>query len=286
MTANKLKPSMKAGEIIKRLKIRDPSEIHIHDIAMERGALVREKILESSEAWLVRKGRLGIITVSTRIPEQGRKRFAIAHELGHFELHQDSQLIICTEQDMFQWNESKSQEIEANDFAANILMPEDIFSDHIGSESPSIDIVAKLADEFRTTLTATALRYVQLSSEPCAIVISGDSSVRWYKKSNSFEFHVKVGEKLSPNTYAFDFYDGVEMPLKPEKVPASAWIAGNVDEEADIMEHSVALNRYNVVLSLLWIHKEIRPKYRRYDEDEPEHDLTNPFTPDGKRWRW
>ncbi len=286
MQTSSLLPFLKAKEIIKSLRILNPSEIHIRDIAMERGAFVRERTLETSEGRLIRRGRLGIITVNKEIPERGRKRFAIAHELGHFELHHESQLIICTEQDMFLWNESKSQEIEANDFAANILMPEDIFSDHIGSESPSIDVVAKLADEFRTTLTATALRYVQLSSVPCAVVVSKDNFVRWYKKSNSFEFHVKVGEKLSPNTYAFDFFDGIELPLKSEKVPASAWIAGNIDEEADIMEHSVALNRYNVVLSLLWIHKEIRFKYRRYDEDEPEHDLTNPFTPDGKRWQW
>jgi hypothetical protein len=42
------------------------------------------------------------------------------------------------------------------------------------------------------------------------------------------------------------------------------------------------------VLSLLWVLEEIKLPYRRYDrdEDEPEFDLTNPFTPDGKRWRW
>ena len=87
-------PSAKAKEIIKALQIRYHSEIYIRDIAMERGAYVRERSLEGSEGRLVRKGDRGIITVNRWISEEGRKRFAIAHELGHFELHSDSQLIL------------------------------------------------------------------------------------------------------------------------------------------------------------------------------------------------
>jgi hypothetical protein len=279
-------PSARAEEIIKGLQIREPAEIQLWDIAMERGAFVRESLLEGSEARLVRKGGLGIITVSSRIPEEGRKRFAIAHELGHFELHTASQLILCAEEDMYVWNENKAQEIEANEFAASILMPKDIFARYLKAGPPNMYVVKDLAGEFRTTLTATASRYVQLSLEPCAVVISKGGIIKWYMKSPSFDFHVKVGDKLSPNTYAFDFYDGVDLPPRPEKAPAPAWLAGVVDDEAEIFEHSLALTSYGVVLSLLWIHEEVRSARHRYDEDEPEFDLTNPLTPDGKRWRW
>jgi len=281
-------PSGKAEEIIKNLQIREPTEIHIMEIAMERGAFVRERHLDGSEARLVQKGNLGIITVNSTIPEEGRKRFAIAHELGHFELHNTSQLILCSEEDMFIWNESKSQELEANEFAASILMPEEIFTRFIKPEQPHMSKVIELAQKFRTTLTATALRYVQLSIEPCAVVISKDGIVKWYKKSTSFNFHVKVGEKLNPYTYAFDFYDGVDLPDRPQKAPAYAWLYGNINEEAEIFEHSLALASYGVVLSLLWIHDEIRYTFKRYEDDDeyPKYDLTNPFTPDGKRWRW
>jgi Zn-dependent peptidase ImmA (M78 family) len=279
-------PVERAEEIIKNLQIRDAAEIHVMEIAMERGAFVRERSLDGSEARLIRKGNLGIITVNSGILEEGRKRFAIAHELGHFELHTVSQLILCAEEDMFVWNENKAQEIEANEFAASILMPKEIFAGYLKPGQPNMDVVKDLAAKFRTTLTATALRYAQLSIEPCAVAISKDGIIKWYKKSTSFDFHIKVGEKLSPNTYAFDFYDGVDLPGRPQKAPASAWLAGDFDDEAEIFEHSLALRSYGVVLSLLWIHQEVRPAHRRYDDDEPEFDLTNPFTPDGKRWRW
>lgn len=279
-------PSTRAEEIIKNLQIREPAEIQVVEIAMERGAFVRERHLDGSEARLIRKGGLGIITVNSGISEEGRKRFAIAHELGHFELHTVSQLIFCTEEDMYVWNENKVQEIEANEFAASILMPKDIFTQHFKRGQPNMEVVKDLAGKFTMTLTATALRYVQLSLEPCAVVISRDGIIKWYKKSTSFDFHVRVGEKLSPNTYAFDFYDGVDLPDKPQKAPAYAWLAGDIDEESEIFEHSMALRSYGVVLSLLWIHEEVRSAYRRHDDDEPEFDLTNPLTPDGKRWRW
>ena len=278
----------RAKEIIKELHIRYPSEICIRDIAMAQGAYVKESPLDGSEGRLVRKGRKGIITVNSRIPEAGRKRFAIAHELGHFELHSDSQLIICDEGDMYVWYDSKEQELEANDFSSNILMPEDIFKPLIKGRVPNMESIRNLAEEFRTTLTATALQYVKFSHEPCAVVICKDCHIKWYKKSGCFDFHVRVNEKLSSNTNAFGFFEDDFLPSEPDTVPADAWIAGVEDLDGWITEHSVALKTYGVVLSLLWVNEKIRTQFRRDDDfdDEPEFDMTNPFTPDGKRWRW
>lgn len=281
------KPDEKAKEIIKELRIENPSEIHITDIAMELGALVRERALEGSEARLVRKGNHGIITVNAAIPEEGRKRFAIAHELGHFELHGNSQLVFCSESDMYVWNENKSQEMQANSFAAALLMPEPLFIKYRKVEPPNMNTVMWLAKEFKTTLTSTALRYVQLSIEPCAVVISQEGTIRWYKKSAYFDFHVKVGQALSRFSYACGFFKGIAPPAKPERAPADSWLAGNISEEAEIFEHSLPLRNYNVVLSLLWIDEDIRTASRSYDEEEePEFDMRTPFTSDQKRWRW
>jgi len=135
----------KANTIIQDLKIRYPSEIDIVAISMERGAYVHERNIDGAEAWLVRKGSKAIITVNSKLSEPGRKRFAIAHELGHFELHSDSQLVICSDKDMYVWNQIKSQEIEANDFASSILMPKNIFSLYIKKEIPNMDRASELS---------------------------------------------------------------------------------------------------------------------------------------------
>ena len=46
---------------------------------------------------------------------------------------------------------------------------------------------------------------------------------------------------------------GVELNKNPDSVPARAWLAGAIDDESDIIEQSVSLGSYGVVLSLLWI---------------------------------
>ena len=189
---------------------------------------------------------------------------------------------------MHVWKESKTQEMEANEFAASLLMPYELFIKFIKIGQPTLDMIGEIAKTFRTTLTATTLRYVGISKEPCALVVSKDGIIRWYRKSDSFNFHVRVGEKLSFDTYAFDFFDGVNLPTEPNCVPARAWLAGKIEEESNIFEQSLSLGSYGVVLSLLWIRDDVKTKYRRYDDEqeEPEFDLTNPFTPDGKRWKW
>lgn len=281
-------PSKRAESIIHERNIRYPSEICVRDIAMSLGAYVRERELQGCEARLVRKGDMGIISVNGTIPEEGRKRFAIAHEIGHFILHTGTQIILCNEEDMHVWKDSKKREVEANEFAASLLMPYEIFIRYITQGQPTFDMISEVSKEFRTTLTSTGLRYIAFSKEPCALVVSKDNVIRWYKKSNSFNYHVKVGEKLSFDTFAFDFFDGANLPEVPDNVPACAWLAGEIDEESDIVEQSVSLGNYGVVLSLLWICDEVKTTYIRYDEepDESEFNMTNPFTPDGKRWKW
>lgn len=279
--------ALKANTIIQRLNIRYPVEINIKEISMDCGVYVHERNIDGAEAWLVRKGGKAIITVNSKLHEEGRKRFAIAHELGHFELHNDSKLVvICSDEDMFAWNGSKSQEIEANEFASCILMPEVIFSTYIKKEAPNMDRISELSGKFGTTLTATAIRYVQLSLEPCAVAISKNGILKWYKKSDSFEFHLKVGEGLSPDTYAFDYYDGIDLPVRPRMVPANGWITSEIDPDGEITEHSIALKNYDVVLSLLWIDKEIRHKFQEREDDEPEYDLTDKFPTEGKKRQW
>ena len=92
--------------------------------------------------------------------------------LGVIDPELEVRIILCDEEDMHAWKESKSREIEANEFAASLLMPYKIFIRFINTGQPTFDAISEVAKEFRTTLTATALRYVDFSKEPCALVVS------------------------------------------------------------------------------------------------------------------
>ncbi len=125
--ANLTRARFTADKLIKRFAITRPEDIALEDIAMTLGILVIDDHLEGAEARLLRKGGKGIIRVKADIPEIGRRRFAIAHEIGHWELHADlSQWALCSEADVLGYSGSPP-EIEANAFASGLLMPTPLF---------------------------------------------------------------------------------------------------------------------------------------------------------------
>lgn len=91
-----------------------------------------------------------IVVNSTHPPE--RQRFTVAHELGHFLLHRnDSDFNFRAEtahrsDDYFEYIEphKPAQEIEANYFAATILMPENLFVPSYNRLSGNINQLSRL----------------------------------------------------------------------------------------------------------------------------------------------
>lgn len=95
-----------------------------------------------------------------------RKRFTMAHELGHFILHKDKldRLLIISDSNQYQADGiTEEEETEANNFAAEILMPEDkvreIFAETMqnqnNDEEKTIDEMYKM---FQVSKMAMKLR--------------------------------------------------------------------------------------------------------------------------------
>lgn len=85
-----------------------------------------------------------------------RQRFTIAHELGHFFLHLEkvgSQTIICSK------GESNPLETEANNFAAELLMPREMF----------LLELLKLLEKYRKPLKSCKARIAQDLSDTFAV---------------------------------------------------------------------------------------------------------------------
>ncbi len=241
-----------AREILEKFSIENPSEIAVEDISYNLGAFVIDGELEGAEARLLRKGKKAIIRVSTKIREPGQRRFAIGHELGHFILHSEQNSKSCTGKDMINWARENDIETEANVFSAELLMPQKFFEPKCDVKEVDFHIIENLAKEFQTSLTATAVRFVEFCPEQCALILSENGSVRWYKKSKDFPLLIKPGMKLHEDSLAYQYFSRGKIPNEAQYVPVYAWIdSRNVPEE--IIEHSKALVSYGCVLSLLWI---------------------------------
>ncbi len=248
-------PAKAAQEIINKLNIKKPSEIRVDLIAEMRGATVVESILTSSEGRLVRRGDKGTITVPSNESNIGRKRFSIGHELGHFELHSHlANFIVCSKEDMADFSGNKKREQEANLFSAELLMPVSLFGPRIILKKPNMKLIGAVADEFNTSITATACRYMQVTKEPCALIYCVDGKVRWSSK-REFPFFLKQkGDLLDEDSFAFDAFKGKGDNLTGSLVPGTAWMHSYSSrfDDLEFLESTIFLDFYNATITLLW----------------------------------
>lgn len=250
-------PHYSKAEVVARrvrdeMRLAEPTEAKIETLAFMRKLAVDVVPSQGSRAVLMRTARGGVITVSSGLSEAER-RFAIAHEWGHYEVHPNNSFAgLCTGDDLRGNYLSSGLEQEANAFAAEFLMPRELAEPMCDVRKVSFMAVEAIAQRFQVSFTAAALRFVNLCPERVALVCSKDRCVSWCSTSSDFGHYIPKGMKLSTWSLAIDLWDKGQVPAHPETVDASAWLERARDEE-EIKEHAFALGSSGTVLSLLWI---------------------------------
>lgn len=244
---------LSARKLIKTLQIRKVSEIDVAAIAWHVGLEVRLGDLSGARGRLTKSGKRGIVRVADRITDQAQQRFVIAHELGHFRMHNGAELLsLCSDRDVSEYSPS-SNETEANIFAAELLMPGFLFEPCCDVREPSLDVIRELGAKFQTTLTASAIRFVDLAPEACAVVWCEGGTIRWASRGREFSPWISKGRRLNDFSHAYDAFCGVSLPRKAEPVPLHAWAD---DGDREVMEHTLYFNRLKATLTLLWLPSE------------------------------
>lgn len=124
---------------------------------------------------LVRHGDEFGILYATHIPSQGFQRFSIAHELAHYLLEGHPEALFAassTHLSRAGFVTRDPYEVEADHFAAGLLMPEDLFRRTMQRAGDGLEAIEELAELCMTSLTATAIRFAQAVQEPVAVVVS------------------------------------------------------------------------------------------------------------------
>lgn len=258
-------PHRAAERVLDQLGITSPEDLQLLDsIAWERGATVLVRPMYGAEARLAALGNRAIITISSLVKDPRRKRFSVAHELGHFELHREHSVVLCSSQDIDDWKQrgdNISPEQEANEFAAALLLPERFFASLCRDSDPSLDLVAELASTFNVSLTATALRYLRFCDEICAVVFSQDGHIKWFQSSRGFAetgAYIDVRSRLAPSSLAASIFQGHIAQTAPKRIRASVWLeSGQHSPDSYVMEQSWGMPNYNAVLTLLWLDEDI-----------------------------
>jgi Zn-dependent peptidase ImmA (M78 family) len=143
----------------------------VEDIALDEGLKVVRSAADWNESgFLLRDSSETIIGINSRNAPK-RQRFTIAHELGHWMLHDNKRLIVDQSVMLYKRNDVSSQatdeqEIEANSFAAELLMPRSMVREvakTLRSNATSReDFVTAIAREFDVSIEAMGYRLINL----------------------------------------------------------------------------------------------------------------------------
>ncbi|WP_160004745.1 ImmA/IrrE family metallo-endopeptidase [Rhizobium sp. 18055] len=203
----------------------------------------------------------------------GRRAYTIGHELGHFMLHRQ---LVDDEPDFnggfrcskeaVELGVGRDIEKEANDFAANLLMPFDDFRRTIPSdELADLQRISDAATRYGVSLTAAALRWLDYTNTRAILISSNDGFAKWAKPSAAA---LKSGRYIRTKAETF------EMPsqslavsdVQPEEALAGVRQRAGVWFPEPVVEMCMKTDKYGFELTLL--HFEGRAAAYQAEDDE------------------
>lgn len=229
-------------------------------LCRDLGLRIREVPAKGFDGALIRSkaGQKGIVAVKASIFEKSRKRFTIAHEIGHFIIPHHRDLgNICEDRKIESFDSHlKQAEIEANEFAAELLLPSALLRKRFNLSEFSLPQISAVAADFGTSLTATTRSFLTLTDLPCAMVWSVTNSARWFVRSDSFRFFLPLADLPANGSFAARIFRGESAPAELAPVRADAWLdRQDAEHVTTLLEHSISLPNYSAVLTLLWAYK-------------------------------
>ena len=252
-----INPASRALNVLKELKVTNLKNVDVEDIYALKGIFYEEAILVGSQARIVSTPNFSKITLNSTLTYKNQKRFAQAHELGHFELHRDKKVICDNEKSFFDYHQKGGQEFEANEFASELLMPRKFFKDYVTNKKFDLDLIKDVADYFETSITSTAIKYTDFGHEYVGIVFSQDGKIKWVRINQNLPLQfIQVGFAVPQYSVVSDFYKSKSVPKTPTKVDAYAWFFSDFNIEqhakAKIYEQVFPIESINSALSFLW----------------------------------
>lgn len=238
---------------------------------------------------LVRVGNEFAIAYSTHLGNEGFENFSVGHELGHFYVPGHMDAVIPGGDGIHEsragFNSKDRYEIEADRFSVGFLMPRHLFFPALERAGKGLAAIESMSVLCKTSLHATAIRFVQCTRDPMAIVLSaggridhcfmsdalkGASGIDWLRKREAVP-------RGTPTQIFNEDSDNVARAVRIEQTSnLQQWFGGS--RRIEISEDVVGLGRYGKTLTVLYDISLFEP-----EEEEEEKNLIESWTPRFKR---
>jgi len=169
------KAERRAYALVKKLRLKRPP-VPVEKVAEQLGVAIRPEPFEDELSGMLVKERGRYVIGVNSSHSVTRQRFSIAHELGHFILKHPGELFVgqTLQHRTVIRRDGKSAlgvdpvEIEANAFAAALLMPEKLVAEQIEKRLESktyrqvVELISELANTFQVSTQAMEYRLTNL----------------------------------------------------------------------------------------------------------------------------
>lgn len=237
--------------------------VPIQELCARLGILKIETFdTDEFEGGLVTDAKRSEGTILARRGGEPRRRFTIAHELGHFLMahHVPDQpgRFLCTSADMLRTTARagdgrQQREVEANRFATLLLMPPHRLRGAMAAfREPDLQHVLALARDFAVGKETAARVYVQYHPARIAIVVAGRGRVQRCYRSLSFPaIGCAVGSPVPTRSH---YHIGPHRPNNAGDIAACSpdiWIDVRRDLRAPALYEQVYLQQNGFAMILL-----------------------------------
>lgn len=237
-------PKTRANSFLKEFKIKDLKGVAIEDLIALKGIFFEEVDLSSCQANILSTQNFSKISINSELLNSSQRRFALAHELGHYILHrgEGNKFFSDNEDDFVKYHQKGDQEVEANEFAAELLMPRNQFIRFTSESKFNTDLIIKTANHFESSITSTSIKYADFGHEPIAMIYTTNGLVKWKRVNDSFPFSfIRNGQAVPVYSSVSDYYKNGSKSNSPVTVDAFNWFYEDFEIEkyskAKLLEH-------------------------------------------------
>jgi Zn-dependent peptidase ImmA (M78 family) len=253
-----------ARDLLVLVGARTSDQIDPIEAAKELGIEVADGCLDGATARIFRLDGYARIRVSDQIVTTGRRRVSIMHEIAHHVLGHE----IPRDSDAASWfrcsceRRDKIEERDADVFAVEYLTPEPMVAPLCAVTPVDLHAVRAIERRFTASPVMAAVRFVELSPQPCAVVYSEHRRIAWMKPSKTFPGYLPQGTALGTGSIASRYFDRGTISGDPQYGIASAWLGSRsrLAPDTEIVEQAMVIPEpgWGGVLSLLWIPQIVR----------------------------
>lgn len=236
-------PERRAIEIANMFEIQYP--VDLYALCEQLDIEIIDSYGLEIDGYLYRDLNCKLIFVGNRIKNNRKKRFIIAHELGHYFLHSKELLQICSGiSEIFSgWNSISLHEKEANEFAAELLAPTNLVYKKLPNRALDFKTIQKLADIFNISITSMAIKCVKNSrTEGETLLCFKNNSLHWWINSDD-----EIDDRIIPSSapygsLIYEIVNGINNGTK-KQVNSGVWelYRGEVVEEVFMISSNICL---------------------------------------------